>query len=82
MEFYTAQEFARYVRFCWNNLGDRFTAFGYNKRSASVGDLIEKRRAVGSKLTGRYCFRFMLVLNIDDGHSKFPKMKAGDASSH
>jgi len=50
------QKFSRPVRFCWNDLSDRFTAFGYDKRLARTGNFVDKRQAVGFELTGGYGF--------------------------
>ena len=59
VEFDATQKFSRPVRFCWNDLSDRFTAFGYDRRLASTGNFIDKRKAVGLKLAGGY--RLLMV---------------------
>src|SRR5262249_28167839 len=51
VKFYAAQEFSRCVRIRWNDLSDRFTAFRYDKRLASPGDVVDKREAVSLELT-------------------------------
>src|SRR5262249_9549825 len=56
VKFYAAQEFSRCVRIRWNDLSDRFTAFRYDKRLASPGDVVDKGEAVSLELTRGYCF--------------------------